>query len=96
MRTTNDLLAICAVAVGVATPGTAYAHDERGQCMAFTGTREAMLGLFRAHRAFLRGGAPVAAVMSADWADVHAIDRSECPNHMMPAITGEINPYTPY
>jgi len=96
MQLAENLLTVCAVMVEVAKPGTAYAHDSRGQCLAFTGTRENLIRLFHLLRAYLKGENPVVTVSRDDWEDVHAIERSDCPNHMLPAIKGEISYYAPY
>jgi len=96
MQLAEGLLTVCAVLVQVAKPGTAYGHDPAGQCVAFSGTREDLIRLFHLHRAFLKGEGPVVAVSRDDWNDVRPIERGECPNHMLPAIKGEIGFYVPY
>lgn len=96
MQLAKDLLTVCAVLVKVDSPGDAYAHDSRGRCVAFTGTRPNLIRLFHLLRDYLKGEAPAVTVGATDWENVHYIDRSACPNHMLPAITGEISYYVPY
>ena len=93
---TEHLVAVCAVLVGVGETGTAYGHTEDGACVAFTGDREDMIGLFRHLRGYLKGEGPAVAVSPDEWAQVRRIDPADCPNHMMPPITGEISYYVPY
>ena len=96
MQLQGEMLTVCAVLVQVQTAGNAYAHTAEGACMTFTGERAAMIALFHRLRAYLKGEAAPLIVDAADWWDVHPIERSVCPNHMLPAITGEISYYTPY
>lgn len=92
----EQLLTVCAVLVKLANPGIAYGHTAADRCVAFTGKREDMIALFHALRSYLKGEGPVVAVCPRDWLDVQQIDRSDCPNHMLPAIKGEISYYVPY
>ena len=96
MKLAEDLLTVCAVLVKVESPGSAYAHDVDGRCVCFTGTRPNLIRLFHLLRGYLKGETPVVTVSPADWEDVHFIERSECPNHMLPVITGEVGYYVPY
>lgn len=96
MELAKDLLTVCAVLAKVENPGNAYAHDAEGRCVAFTGTRTNLIRLFHMLRAYLKGEAPVVTVSAADWENVRFIERRECPNHMLPVITGEVGYYVPY
>lgn len=96
MKLAENLLTVCAVMVQVEKPGTAYGHTSNGQCVAFTGKREDLIELFQRLRANLKGEGPAVAVSAADWTAVRNIDRADCPNHMLPAIKGEISYYVPY
>lgn len=96
MKLAEHLATVCAVLVGVENPGTAFGHTWDGQCIAFTGNREDMIELFRRLRANLKGEGPTVTVSPEDWSEVREIDRADCPNHMLPAIKGEISYYVPY
>lgn len=96
MQLRAEMLTVCAVLVAVQSPGNAYGHTIDGKCMTFTGERAPMIGLFHQLRAYLKGEGPPVVIQANDWRDVRAIERSACPNHMLPAVTGEIAYYTPY
>lgn len=96
MQLAQQLLTVCAVLVKVESPGTGYAHDSQGNCFSFTGERDNLIAVFHLLRAYLKGEGPVVTVNADDWQHVEQIDRSDCPNHMLPAIKGEISYYVPY
>lgn len=96
MKPEEQSVTVCAVLVNVEKPGWAYGHLPNGRCVRFTGAREDLITLFHRLRAYLKGEGPAVAVRAGDWPQIEKIDRADCPNHMLPAITGEIAYYVPY
>jgi len=77
--------------------GTAWGHTEAGACVAFSGTRDAMLALFhRLRNAGKQTPPEPVTVDGADW-EVAAIERDDCPIHALPEIEeGSRIAFAPY
>ncbi|HEV7180737.1 MAG TPA: hypothetical protein VGN11_12765 [Candidatus Baltobacteraceae bacterium] len=94
----QQTIVVNVVMVPPAGTGTAYGHTESDVCVQFTNATKAMLALFHELRAAGREVPPrTVSVDAGEWKDVRAIDRAECPIHMLPEIPpGSAVAFAPY
>lgn len=91
-------ITVSIVMVPPAGAAKAWGHDESGACIQFTGSKDAMLRLYRRLREAGRAVPPAPLVVNTDsFQDPTEIARSECPIHVLPEIApGSAIAFAPY
>lgn len=74
-------LTVHAVLVPPLKCGVAYAHTGKGQCVTFSGDREAMIELCNEVKAYNQGTRGPVLVHARQWRDLSFLQRHDCPAH---------------
>lgn len=74
-------LTVHAVLVPPLKCGAAYAHNENGRCVAFTGERDAMISLCNEVKAYNTGMRGPVHVQASEWRELAFVPQDDCPTH---------------